>query len=176
MKPRLALTLATITSVALALAGAAVAVSPALGASGVSTGRAADIPQCAATDLYVARGRVDAGAGNRFLPIRVTNVGDTLCTLPTTTKVRFRDFDGALGFASVPPSPTASLSMQPCARVSTVVHWTDPGPVPAGQCHAADATLVTLRLPALGHTWRLPLEASVCTTSTFRPDASALAR
>jgi Protein of unknown function (DUF4232) len=169
MKPRLALNLAAAISVVLALAGAAVAVLP-------TAGSAADVPQCTAAHLYVARGRVDAGAGQRYLPIRVTNVGDTLCVVPRATRVRFRDFEGPLGGVGASPAVASLLPLQPGASVSTVVHWTDPGPVPQGQCQAAEVTLVTLRLPDLGHTWRLPLVASVCTTAAYRPDVTPLRR
>lgn len=174
MKSRLARTLATSTTVALvvaaaAVSGAAVAVLPA-------GGSAADVPTCTADHLYVARGRVDAGAGQRYLPIRVTNVGDTLCVVPAGTKARFRDFDGPLGSAGASPAQTALIALQPGGRVSTVVHWSDPGPVPPGQCDVAETTLVTLRLPELGHTWRLPLAASVCTSAAYRPDVTPLRR
>lgn len=169
MESRRTLTLAAATSAVLALAGAAVAVLP-------TTGSAADVPNCTADHVYVDRGRVDAGAGQRYLTIRVTNVGDTLCVVPIGTKVRFRDFDGSLGRVGASPAQAALVSLQPGAVVSAVVHWTDPGPVPPGQCAAAETTLVTLRLPALGHTWRLPLAASVCTTAAYRPDVTALRR
>jgi hypothetical protein len=165
--PRVAAALAVVTALALSAAGVAVAVLPAAGAS-------ADIPNCTVNHLYVAKGRLEGAAGGRFLTVRVTNVGDTLCVVPTATKVRFRDFDGPLGSAGASPAQGAFLALQPGDAVSTVVHWTDPGPVPANQCDAADATLVTLRLPDLGHTWRLPLEASVCTTAQFKPDVKVL--
>jgi hypothetical protein len=55
-----------------------------------------------------------------------------------------------------------------------VIHWTDPGPVPVQDCQEASATLVSLRVPSLKHTWRLPLKAEVCTTSQYRPDSTPL--
>jgi Domain of unknown function (DUF4232) len=165
--PRIAAALAVATALALAAAGVAVAVLPATGAS-------ADIPNCKVNHLYVAKGRLEGAAGGRFLTVRVTNVGDTLCVVPTRTKTRFRDFDGPLGTAGASPAQGAFLALDPGDTVSTVVHWTDPGPVPANECDAADATLVTLTLPALGHTWRLPLKASVCTTPQWAPEVTAL--
>ena len=167
--PRIAAALAVAAALALSAAGVAVAVQPATGAS-------ADIPTCTVNHLYVAKGRLEGAAGGRFLTVRVTNVGDTLCLVPTRTKVRFRDFDGPLGSAGSSPVQNASLALQPGNTVSTVVHWSDPGPIPPGECAAADARLVTLRLPALGHTWRLPLEASVCTTAQWAPDVKPLKR
>ncbi len=167
--PRVAAALAVVTALALSAAGVAVAVLPATGAS-------TDIPSCTVNHLYVAKGRLEGAAGGRFLTVRVTNVGDTLCVVPTRTKARFRDFDGPLGTAAASPAQNASLALQPGDTVSTVVHWSDPGPIPANECAAADATLVALRLPALGHTWRLPLKASVCTTAQWAPEVTALKR
>ena len=163
----LAMGAAAATAVALCAAGAALAVLPATGAS-------ADIPNCTVEHLYVAKGRLEGAAGSRFLTVRVTNVGDTLCLVPTRTKVRFRDFDGPLGSPGASPVQSALLALQPGDKVSTVVHWSDPGPIPPDECAAADATLVTLRLPALGHTWRLPLKTNVCTTAQWAPDVKAL--
>jgi len=158
----------TVSCAAAAMAGGMLAAtSPAVSA----TGKAA---ACQPDSLYVVKGRLDAGAGQRYLPIKVTNVGDEPCSLSTATKVRFRDFDGPLGKASLPQQGTHTVTLAPGKTVRTVVHWSDPGPVPADQCDAADATLVTLRLPALHHTWRIPQQAEVCTTAQYRPDATAL--
>ncbi len=66
------------------------------------------------------------------------------------------------------------VTLAPGETTTTVIHWTDPGPVPADDCQEAAATLVTLRVPSLRHTWRLPLEAQVCTTTEFRPDSKPL--
>jgi hypothetical protein len=167
--PRFAAALAVATALALSALGVAVAVLPATGAS-------ADIPNCTVNHLYVAKGRLEGAAGGRFLTVRVTNVGDTVCLVPVRTKSRFRDFEGPLGVAAESPAQGGVLALQPGQRVLTVVHWTDPGPIPPNECDAADATLVTLRLPALGHTWRLPLRASVCTTAQWAPDVTPLKR
>ncbi len=153
------------------LLGLLLVATPADGAPSTSAGAVAT---CAPDSLYVVKGRLDAGAGQRYLPIRVTNVGDDACVLPTGTKVRFRDFDGPLGKVSLPPSESGTITLASGRTVKTVVHWSDPGPVPPDQCDAAQASLVTLRLPALHHTWRIPLAASVCTTAEYRPDAPAL--
>jgi len=163
----LAMGVAVASTLALCAAGAAVAVLPAPGAS-------TDIPNCTVDHLYVVKGRLEGAAGGRFLTVRVTNVGDTLCVVPTRTRVRFRDFDGPLGSAGTSPAQGGFIAMQPGDKVSTVVHWSDPGPIPPDECDAADATLVTLRLPALGHPWRRPPKANVCTTAQWAPDVKAL--
>ena len=46
--------------------------------------------------------------------------------------------------------------------------------MPADECQEAAATLVTLRVPSLKHTWRLPLKVQVCTTSDYPPDSQPL--
>ena len=70
---------------------------------------------------------------------------------------------------------SGAVTLEPGETAKTVIHWTDPGPVPADDCQEAAATLVTLRVPSLKHTWRLPLKAQVCTTFEFRPDSTPLA-
>jgi hypothetical protein len=151
----------------LAIAGTVVAVLPAGGAA------AADM--CTADNLYVVKGRLEGAAGSRFLTVRVTNVGDEACSAGTATKVGFRDFSGPLGVKGALSDGSGALTLEPGETAKTVIHWVDPGPVPADDCQEAAATLVTLRVPSLKHTWRLPLKAQVCTTFEFRPDSKPLA-
>jgi hypothetical protein len=153
-------------SAVLALAGAAVAVTP---ASGVAAA-----PSCTANHLYVVKGRLEGAAGNRFLTVKLTNVGDDRCSAGTATKAAFRDFAGPLGSKGDLSSGSGAVTLDPGETAKTVIHWTDPGPVPAQDCQEATATLVTLRVPSLDHTWRLPLKAEVCTTFEFRPDSKPL--
>jgi hypothetical protein len=151
----------------LALAGTALAVLPA--------GGAAAAPVCTADNLYVVKGRLEGAAGNRFLTVRLTNVGDDACSAGTATKAAFRDFEGALGVKGEVSGGSGAVTLDPGETAKTVIHWTDPGPVPADDCAQATTTLVTLRVPSLKHTWRLPLKAEVCTTAEFRPDSQPLA-
>ena len=153
----------------LALAGTAVAVLPAGGAPAT----AAAI--CTADNLYVVKGRLEGAAGNRFLTVRLTNVGDDACSAGAATKAGFRDFEGELGVKGALSGGSGAITLQSGETAKTVVHWTDPGPVPAEDCQEAAATLVTLRVPSLKHTWRLPLTAQVCTAFELRPDSTPLA-
>jgi hypothetical protein len=159
--------LAGLVAAGLALAGTVVAVLPAGGAA------AADM--CTADNLYVVKGRLEGAAGSRFLTVRVTNVGDEACSAGTATKAGFRDFSGPLGVKGPLSAGGGAVTLDPGETAKTVIHWSDPGPVPAEDCQEASATLVTLRVPSLKHTWRLPLKAQVCTTLEFRPDSSPLA-
>ena len=65
----------------LAIAGTFVAVLP--------PASAADM--CSADNLYVVKGRLEGAAGNRYLTVRLTNVGDDACSAGTATKAGFRD-------------------------------------------------------------------------------------
>jgi Protein of unknown function (DUF4232) len=163
MNPR---TFLTTAAAGLAIAGTAVVFSPV-------TSSAAD-PTCTADNLYVVKGRLEGAAGNRYLTVKVTNVGDDTCSAGIATKAGFRDFNGPLGMKGAVSSGTGLVSIDPGETVRAVVHWTDPAPVPAEDCQEAEATLVTLRVPSLRHTWRLPLDAQVCTTSQYRPDSEPL--
>jgi hypothetical protein len=150
----------------LALVGTVVAVTPASGA--------ATAPMCTADNLYVVKGRLEGAAGSRFLTVRLTNVGDDPCSAGSATKARFRDFEGPLGAKGELSGGSGAVTLDPGETAKTVVHWTDPGPVPPEDCQEAAATLVTVRVPSLKHTWRLPLKAQVCTAFEFRPDSTPL--
>jgi hypothetical protein len=156
-----------VAAAGLALAGTALAVVP------TSSGAVA-APSCAAGDLYVVKGRLEGAAGNRYLNVRLTNVGDAACSAGTATKAGFRDYAGPLGVKGDISGGSGLVTLDQGQTVRTVIHWTDPGPVPPEQCQEAAATLVTLRVPSLKHTWRLPLKAQVCTTQDYRPDSTPL--
>jgi hypothetical protein len=161
--PRGPLALAALAA-ALAVAGTVVAVLP----------PAAAADMCSADNLYVVKGRLEGAAGSRFLTVRLTNVGDDPCSAGAATKAGFRDWSGALGVKGALSTGSGAVTLAPGETATTVIHWTDPGPVPADDCQEAAATLVTLRVPSLKHTWRLPLKAQVCTTFEFRPDSTSL--
>ncbi len=159
--------LASVLASGLAFAGTVVAVTPASGAVAA--------PMCTSDNLYVVKGRLEGAAGSRFLTIRLTNVGDDPCSAGSATKAGFRDFEGALGAKGELSGGSGAVTLDPGETAKTVVHWTDPGPVPSEDCQEAAATLVTLRVPSLKHTWRLPLKAQVCTAFELRPDSTPLA-
>ena len=155
-----------------AVAGTIVAVTPAVGTAQTAARTAAET--CLARNLYVVKGRLEGAAGNRYLTVKLTNVGDDTCTAGVATQAGFRDFDGLLGSNGDVSGGVGLVSIDPGQTVRTVIHWTDPGPVPADECQQAAATLVTLRVPSLRHKWRLPLQADVCTTARYRPDSQPL--
>ncbi len=169
MKPRSArghrgpLALAAVAA-GLALAGTAVAVMP--------PASAADM--CSSDSLYVVKGRLEGAAGGRFLTVKLTNVGDDTCSAGTATKASFRDWSGPLGVKGALSAGSGAVTLDPGETATTVIHWSDPGPVPADDCQEAAATLVTVRVPSLKHTWRIPLKAQVCTTFEYRPDSEPL--
>ena len=148
----------------LALAGTAVAVMP--------PASAADM--CSPDSLYVVKGRLEGAAGGRFLTVKLTNVGDDTCSAGTATKASFRDWSGPLGVKGAAERRQRRGDPRPGETATTVIHWSDPGPVPADDCQEAAATLVTVRVPSLKHTWRIPLKAQVCTTFEYRPDSEPL--
>lgn len=163
---------AGILTAGLSVLGTPLAVAPAGGAALTSV--AAPAPLCQPDDLYVAKGRVEGAAGNRYLRIRLTNVGDHPCSAGLATRAGFRDWSGELGSKGLLSSGGGSITLNQGGKARTTVHWTDPGPVPEEECLAATATVVTLRVPSLRHTWRIPQHAQVCTTPAYRPDSKAL--
>ncbi len=148
----------------LALAGTAVAVLPPAAAADMCSRR-----------QPVRRQGTPRGRRRQSLPHRpLTNVGDDACSAGTATKAGFRDWSGPLGVKGALSAGSGAVTLDPGETATTVVHWTDPGPVPADDCQEAAATLVTLRVPSLKHTWRIPLKAEVCTTFEYRPDSEPL--
>ena len=126
---------------------------------------------CTRDNLYVVKGRLEGAAGSRFLTVRLTNVGDDACSAGTRHQGGLPRLPGPLGVKGALSAGSGAVTLAPGETAKTVIHWTDPGPVPADDCQEAAATLVTLRVPSLKHTWRLPLKAQVCTTSRLRPDS-----
>src|SRR5215210_7828716 len=100
----------------LALAGTTVAVVPPVAAAAGT---------CTAADLYVVKGRLEGAAGNRFLTVRLTNVGDDACSAGSATKAGFRDFSGALGVKGALSSGSGAVTLDPGETAKTVIHWTD---------------------------------------------------
>jgi hypothetical protein len=87
---------------------------------------------CAGGRLRVTAGRIDAGAGQRYVPLVFTNTGTGACTL--------RGFPGVAGLAADGHQvlqarreriPMATIVIAPHGSASAVVHATAvPGPGP----------------------------------------------
>ena len=172
-------------ALAAALAAAAIALSG-LVSSGASTtaAYAAPVvatraaPACTNALLTVTKGRLEGAAGSRFQTVRVTNSSAHACSTPGWTRYHFLNRTGLIGFRSA-RNPGFDPSKAPVViragrTVRSVLSWVDPGPVPAGQCHARHATGFRVRLAGIPGFHRLPLDATVCTTKKFRPHGTRL--
>jgi len=169
---------------AAALAAAAITLSG-LVSSGASSSTAYAAPTatraaaaCTSAALDVRKGRLEGAAGSRFQTVRVTNTGGAACATPGWTRYRFLNRTGLIGFRS-PRNPGAGTGQPPVVirsgqTVRSVLSWVDPGPVPAGQCHARHATGFRMRLAGISGFRRLPLDAQVCTTKKYRPHGTRL--
>jgi hypothetical protein len=167
--------LVTAAAVAGILATSGATVIPALAVAPTAQRAAVQLaPACSPDDLYVVKGRLEGAAGGRYLKVRIRNVGDGPCTAGLATRAGFRDWSGELGAKGLLSTGGGTITMNQGGTARTTIHWADPGPVPQADCQAAVATLVTLRLPSLRHTWRLPLRAQVCTTAAYAPDSKPL--
>ena len=166
------------------LAGLALvaALAPATAASAATTHTprttAARAAACAAADITVRRGRLEGAAGSRFQTVRVTNTGAHACALPGWTRYRFVHRGQAIGFRSTrnpgqaPGQPPVVIPAGGTAR--STLSWVDPGPVPAGQCHARLATGSRVHLAGITAPYRIHLHAMVCTTERYRPQGTRL--
>lgn len=174
MRPWFGLLAALGLAVSGTLTGATVA-GPAL-ASTAAHARA--VPSCTVADLAVHKGRLEGAAGSRFQTVRVTNQSAGPCSTPGWTRYRFARNGQAIGFRS-PANPGEASGRPPVVigagrTVKSVLSWVDPGPVPAGQCHARTATAFRMRIRDLPGFYRLPLHARVCTTQQYRPHGTRL--
>ncbi|GAA2266838.1 hypothetical protein GCM10010149_03970 [Nonomuraea roseoviolacea subsp. roseoviolacea] len=109
---------------------------------------------CSSGDLELRFGRIDPGAGNRYVPLTFTNISGAPCVLSGHPGVALLDADGAALAVTVRhvdgPGAVATLKTGGSAR--SVLHWTvvEPGCVsPAGlRATPPDGgTGVTLPLP-----------------------------
>jgi len=152
--------------------------APGAVAAGTPTAYAAKVPTCTVMAINVRKGRHEAAAGSRFQTVRVTNEGDHSCSTPGWTRYRFFNLDGLLGFRSARnpgfDTDAAPVVIKAGQTVRSVLSWTDPGPVPAGQCHARTATGFRVHISQLPGFYRLPIHARVCTTKKYRPHGTRL--
>ncbi|MGZ4448123.1 MAG: DUF4232 domain-containing protein [Nocardioides sp.] len=140
---------------------------------------AAPPPACTGHDLSASKGRLEGAAGSRYLTVRVTNTSGHACSTMGYTRYRFRDADGPIGYKSGPNVVTDGGGSTPVVigagrTVTSTLHWVDPGPTVPSQCHAARATAVRLKIHDVDRYYRIPLQAKVCTTRQYRPDATRL--
>ncbi|MBN6053782.1 DUF4232 domain-containing protein, partial [Nonomuraea sp. RK-328] len=109
---------------------------------------------CSSGDLELRFGRVDPGAGNRYLPLTFTNVSDASCALSGYPGVTLLDADGGTlpVTARHVEGPGEVADLEPGASVGSVLHWTvvEPGCVSPAALRATPpggGTGVTVRLP-----------------------------
>jgi hypothetical protein len=156
---------------------AAVGVAVALGgltmAGATAPAQAQEVGGCHAADLAIGKGRLDAGASQRYQDIRIRNVSDAACRLTGYPAFTWKSNGDTIGWGSTPAEGTSprTVVLQPGAVAWTTLHWVDPGPVPKAQCAAKETTGVLMTLPARPHAYRIVLDARVCTTKLYRPDA-----
>lgn len=108
----------------------------------------------------------------------MTNESAQPCATPGWTRYRFVRNGHAIGWRST-ANPGERPGRPPVVigagkTVKSVLSWVDPGPVPAGQCHARTATAFRVRLAGIPGFYRLPLHARVCTTKKYRPHGTRL--
>ncbi|AEM83366.1 hypothetical protein Strvi_3701 [Streptomyces violaceusniger Tu 4113] len=84
---------------------------------------------CSKTQLTLAAGRVDVGAGNVYLPLVFTNKGSTTCTLTGYPGVSLLDStDAAIGAPATRRGPTHSpITLPPGGSASAALHTLNEG-------------------------------------------------
>ncbi|NUW42314.1 DUF4232 domain-containing protein [Nonomuraea rhodomycinica] len=128
-------------------------VSPAAPRVAAQAGPAASDP-CSSDQLEIRFGRIDPGAGNRYVPLTFTNVSGASCVLSGHPGVALLDAAGAALAVTVRhvDGPGAVATLKPGGSVRSVLHWTvvEPGCVSPAGLRAeppAGGTGVTLPLP-----------------------------
>jgi Protein of unknown function (DUF4232) len=124
--------------------------------------------RCAAADLTMSLGESDGGAGRRYQPIVVTNVGSRTCTVQGFPEVRLVDASGAqIGEPAQPESttPPAIVALAP-GDIGSILLQTLSGPID-GPCSPASAAVLVL-LPGDTDEVALASEYIACTGFTVR--------
>jgi hypothetical protein len=170
----LALGLSAGLSVGLVVSGSLTGASAARGTAAGEAAHAGSVPACTVSALNVRKGRLEGAAGSRYQTVRVTNEGDSKCSVPGYPRYRFRDGQGPIGFHSVRGNVTGRVVIRAGETARSQLSWTDPGPVPRARCHPHRATGFTVKIKQLPGHYVLPLHAQVCTTRKYRPHASIL--
>jgi hypothetical protein len=95
---------------------------------------------CRLPDLDMRFGRLEAGAGNRYLPMIVTNKGDAACRLLAHPEIVLihpgRDTPATHDGGSTPP-----VEIEPGESASTVLHWASDGAGECGESNVLDVHL-----------------------------------
>jgi hypothetical protein len=106
-------------------------------------------PRCRSAQLKITLGAVDAGAGNRYLPVRFTNRSKKACTLRGYPTVEGLNAKGhAVTTARHAQGPrVVTVTLQPGQRVTATVHATA---VPSGNATSCGPDYAGLRVTAPG--------------------------
>jgi uncharacterized protein DUF4232 len=106
-----------------------IALAALLGCSGGTSSnpaRRSPIRTCRTAQLHGSFGRLDAGAGQRYLPLVLTNVAKHPCSItgyPSVQLVAGSGQDIPTQVVHAKTGPVTQLTIAPGHRVSSVLHW-----------------------------------------------------
>ncbi|MCW2791262.1 MAG: hypothetical protein JWO76_360 [Nocardioides sp.] len=136
----------------------------------------AAVAACSAGDLHVSKGHLEGAAGSRYQTVRVKNTSGADCATDGFTRYRFRDAHGPIGNKSTRnPSGGGRVVIEAGHSARSVLSWVDPGPTVPSQCRAQGAVAFRMTINDVDAYFRLPIDASVCTTRKYRPHGTRLA-
>lgn len=131
------------------------------------------VPRCRGAQLRVSAGPANGAAGTSYVPLRLTNVGSSACSVSGTPTVQ--PLDGATASSSPtaigPPARVINLStygfvnpvrLAPFDTASAPYGIVDAGNYPSTQCSSRPARSLAISLAGIG-TWWLAMRISVCT-------------
>lgn len=96
------------------------------GGTSPSTGRRSPAPACQTAQLHGSFGTLDAGAGQRYVPLVLTNIARNPCSLSGYPSVQLVGVGGQPIPTDVVRIDTGSVTrvtVSPGHRVSSVLHW-----------------------------------------------------
>jgi hypothetical protein len=91
-----------------------------------TAGRRSSAPACQTSQLRASFGALDAGAGQRYVPLAFTNVARNRCSVMGYPTLQLVAADGQVittEIVRIDPGTVARLTVSPGHRVSSVLHW-----------------------------------------------------
>ena len=96
------------------------------GGTSASTGRRSPVRACRTSQLHGSFARLDAGAGQRYIPLVLTNVAKDRCSISGYPSLQLLAVDGRgipTDVVRIDTGSVTRLTISPGHRVSSLLHW-----------------------------------------------------
>ena len=156
----------------------ATATSPGSKPTTVTTTSATSSTRCTNSQLKVALGTQDNGAGQIYTPIVFTNIGSTMCTLVGHPGVSYVAGDDGhqVGASAVRTGAAATVSILPGKSASALLHETNYSNFDAGTCKPVKVRGLRIYPPGSKAAVFIPRVTTQCSATTLPDPALSIAQ